>query len=165
MVKKITIVTVSLTLIILLFYVFIAPKSNFSSLSNSEKISPAPSASTEVLKEISADPNKNSKIGAVKPNLSPNNLQPDNLSPAPDPSQKLKVEQVELELLKKLNKKEIAKIKIKMHKDEVESLKKSIINDQQALKIIEKSGSNIETYKLVESNLHKRKLRLKELLR
>ena len=104
-------------------------------------------------------------MDTVKPNLSPNNLQPDNLSPAPDPAQKLKVEQVELELLKKLNKKEIAKIKIKMHKDEVESLKKSIINDQQALKIIEKSGSNIETYKLVESNLHKRKLRLKELLR
>ena len=77
---------------------------------------------------------------------------------------KMKIEQAETEKLKEFNKVHVARVSAQMKSDEIVSLKKSILNDQQVLKKIEKDGSNIELYQLVRANLEKRKSQNKEFI-
>lgn len=78
---------------------------------------------------------------------------------------KTKIEQAELEKLKEFNKYHVSNVTLQMKNDEIASLKKSILNDQLIIKKIEKEGSRIEDYKMLQSNLEIRKKRLQQLLK
>jgi hypothetical protein len=62
-----------------------------------------------------------------------------------------------------ITKKTTQEIYTRMKKDEISSLKQSIINDELLLKKIESEGSGIEDYKFISANLKKRKARLAQL--
>lgn len=91
-------------------------------------------------------------------------------APPPLPSESLnadktKIEEGEIQKLKELNKIHVAKVTLRMKNDEIASLKKSIVNDQLIIQKIEKDGSSIEYYKMMQSNLDIRKKRLQQLLK
>ena len=72
-------------------------------------------------------------------------------------------QQLELEKFRAMNQRDVARIKVKMRDDEMTSLKNSIVEDQETLKKIEASGTNIELYHEVKANLETRKKRLKQI--
>lgn len=83
----------------------------------------------------------------------------------PTPKISPQVSAPETEKLKEFNRVHVARVSAQMKSNEIASLKKSILNDQQVLKKIEKDGSNIEMYQLVRANLEKRKQRLNHLIK
>lgn len=101
---------------------------------------------------------------------SPSTPTPLNVNSVPAPVQPYnpgqeKRDQLELQHFKELNKPYVEQNLKKMKSDEIESLKKSIVEDQETLKKLESSGTDIDSYKFVERNLEIRKSRLKKLLR
>lgn len=98
----------------------------------------------------------------------PNSSPPPPLNPAVFPpdlnEQKKTLDKAELEKMKAINRAYVVRMEKMMKTNEINSLKKSIEEDQVILKKIEASGTDIEEYKYVEKNLQVRKARLKELL-
>lgn len=76
-------------------------------------------------------------------------------------TQKLKSDRAELQRFRELSKKNTAIIFTEMKVEEIQSLTKTIRNDEMLLKKIEAGGSGIADYKWIEANLAKRKKRLK----
>jgi hypothetical protein len=93
------------------------------------------------------------KGGAVAPNVTQEMMEKLNKP----------MERAELQRFQELTKRQAIELRDDMKKSEIESLKKSIIEDQKTLKKIEASGGGIDAYKMVERNLDTRKRRLKEL--
>lgn len=93
------------------------------------------------------------------------NFQPNSPLLTEAEKKKLSLEHAELKRFNESNNIDIKKITRQILKGEIKSLKKSILNDQQTLKKIKKSGGGRETYRLVEKNLVKRKNKLKELMK
>lgn len=69
----------------------------------------------------------------------------------------------EMERFKEKTKEHTKVLYQQMRDDEIESLKKSIENDEKLLKEFEASGSNAQDYENIQNHLEKRKNRLKEL--
>lgn len=127
--------------------------------------------------ESSKTQNTSSENAAIPPeNFAPtsvvsvtgasNYVQPSKPSATPDEvvkSVNAKLQKQELERIRDIQKETTAKIYEKMRTDEIASLQDSILNDESLLKKIEASGSGAADYKYIESNLQKRKARLKEL--
>lgn len=73
------------------------------------------------------------------------------------------IDKQEMERFKEITAKNTKRIYAQMCKDEIDSLKRSIENDEKLLKEIEASGSNAKDYEYIQSNLEKRKKRLQDL--
>lgn len=98
-------------------------------------------------------PNEPSKSGAQATN-----------SGRPDSSpEAARIQQIEIEKTKELNLKNVKMIQEQMKKEEITSLQSSIVNDEKLLKEIEAQGTGADDYRYIESNLKKRRARLKEL--
>lgn len=78
-------------------------------------------------------------------------------------SESERIQQIEIEKTKELNLKNVKMIQEQMRKEEITSLQSSIVNDEKLLKEIEVQGTGANDYKYIESNLKKRRARLKEL--
>jgi hypothetical protein len=74
-----------------------------------------------------------------------------------------RIQQIEIEKNKELNEKNVKLIQEQMRQEEIASLKNSIVNDEKLLKEIEAQGTGADDYRYIESNLKKRRARLKEL--
>lgn len=74
-----------------------------------------------------------------------------------------RIQKLEIEKTKELNQKNVALIRAQMLQEELISLHASIENDEKLLKEIEAQGTGADDYRYIESNLKKRRARLKEL--
>lgn len=121
----------------------------------------APSATAALLPppSVSATPENSVPSSTGKPQPSYGKDMPLDIT-----KQKELNDKAELEKLKELNRAYTVKVERMMKTNEIASLRQSIAEDEQTLKKIEASGTDIEGYKFVEKNLQARKARLKKLL-
>ncbi len=116
---------------------------------------PAPVSNTSAPQNEQGTQNNGQPVKSSAPN--------NGITLAPDGPTSQKANDQEIKNLRQMTDENTKKIYAKMKQDEIKSLKESIINDEKLLKQIEVRGSGIEDYKLIETNLAKRRQRLKEL--
>ena len=117
--------------------------------------SPYPSDSTQKNRNSESSAANTYSAGRKNSNLAP--------TPTVGLAEASRIQQIELEKTKELNEKNVKLIREQMRKEEIASLQNSIKNDEKLLKEIEEQGTGADDYKYIESNLKKRRARLKEI--